>query len=157
MQQIAKCHEFQGNMVVENVETLDVGWCVCVCVCFPRWAVGSLPGLFWSFGLVYVWHTWSRSLAKQLIHFLNRAVEHEAWTHMMHTWCTHDAHTLGSNRYAFLTAGRNWYVPNKSSLQQVDQNFVVMHCHCSNDITYKYFVYFYFTLLYQMRKFRSFV
>jgi len=70
---------------------------------------------------------------------------------------THYAHTLGRNRYAYLTAGRNWYVISKSSLQQVDQNFEVMHCHCSNDITCKYFVYFYLTLLYQMRKFRSFV
>ena len=70
---------------------------------------------------------------------------------------THDARTLGRNRYAFLTAGRNLYDPSKSSLQQVDQNFEVMHCHCSNDVTCKYFVYFYFTLLYQMHKFRSFV
>jgi hypothetical protein len=70
---------------------------------------------------------------------------------------THYAHTLGRNRYAYLTAGRNWYVISKSSLQQVDQNFEVMHCHCSNDIICKYFVYFYLTLLYQMRKFRSFV
>ena len=70
---------------------------------------------------------------------------------------TRDAHTLGCNRYASLTAGRNWYVPSKSFLQQVDQNFEVMHCHCSNDITCKYFVYFYLTFLYQMHNFRRFV
>ena len=36
-------------MVVENVETLDVGWCVYVGGGVPPRAAGSLPGLFGRF------------------------------------------------------------------------------------------------------------
>ena len=32
MVQITKCHAFQACVVVRNVETLDDGWCLCVCV-----------------------------------------------------------------------------------------------------------------------------
>jgi len=135
MKQISKCHAFQVYVVIKNVHTLDDGWCLCICaracVCVCVWVV-SLAALRVRFpvssGGLYV------SMSD-----------------------TTEAEPLGRKWYAFLTAGRNWYVPNKSFLQQVDQNFVVMHCHCSNDITCKYFVYFYYTLLYQMRKFRSFV
>jgi len=31
--QIAKCHALHEYVVVENVENLDVGCCVCVCMC----------------------------------------------------------------------------------------------------------------------------
>jgi hypothetical protein len=54
MQQIAKCHEFLVYVVVENVETLDFWWCVCLCGGVPRWAAGSLPRLFRRFGRVCI-------------------------------------------------------------------------------------------------------
>ena len=64
--QITKCHALHVYVVVENVENLEDAWCmcvcvcvcvcmcVCVCVCVPRYAVGSLPGLFGRFGRVSV-------------------------------------------------------------------------------------------------------
>ena len=89
---------------------------------------------------------------------------------------THEAEPLGSNWFISLTARLNmkhahmihtlWDATNTlswprdatgTSPANQNQNFEVMHCHCSNDITCKYFVYFYLILLYQMRKFRSFV
>jgi hypothetical protein len=44
----AKIHASQVYLVVENVETLDIGWCVCVCVCVMsrfllRWGFASRP------------------------------------------------------------------------------------------------------------------
>ena len=33
VEQITKCHAFWVYVVVENVETLDVGWCLFICVC----------------------------------------------------------------------------------------------------------------------------
>jgi hypothetical protein len=32
MKQFTTCHALQVYVVVENVENLGVGWCVCVCV-----------------------------------------------------------------------------------------------------------------------------
>ena len=34
--QVTKCHAFQVYVVVENMESLDVGWCLCICVCGVR-------------------------------------------------------------------------------------------------------------------------
>ena len=61
----SKYHAFQVDVLVESVETFDVGWrlCVCVCVCVCgggcvlRCPAGSLPTLFVRFGCVSVWHT----------------------------------------------------------------------------------------------------
>ena len=47
MKQFTKCHALQVYVVVENVENLGVGWCVCVCVCdVPRCSADLLPGMF---------------------------------------------------------------------------------------------------------------
>jgi hypothetical protein len=69
MKQITKCHALQVYVVVENVENLDVEWCVCACVCVracvrvcvPRCSALSLPGLFGRFGLVCIIHKRLRS------------------------------------------------------------------------------------------------
>ena len=55
MKPFTEFHEFQVYVVVENVKTLDVGWCVCVCVCgVPSCAAGSLSRPFGKFGRVSV-------------------------------------------------------------------------------------------------------
>jgi hypothetical protein len=51
---ITKFHEFQVNIVVENVETLDDGWCMCMCVCG-----GGVPSLRCGFVFRSVREVWS--------------------------------------------------------------------------------------------------
>ena len=70
-----------------------------------------------------------------------------------HTCCTH----LGTQPIRFLDRGTQLVRPQEIISTAGRPEFEVMHCHCSNDITCKYFVYCYLTLLYQMRKFRIFV
>jgi hypothetical protein len=56
MKQITKCHAFQVNVVVENVETLHVGWCVHTCV---RACVCVVPSLRCGFVSRSVQEVWS--------------------------------------------------------------------------------------------------
>jgi len=58
MQQIKKCHSFHVYVVVEIVETLEVGWCPCiyVCTCVFVWCpllrYGFIPWSVWEGGVV---------------------------------------------------------------------------------------------------------
>ena len=64
IKQFAKCHALQNYVIFDNVEYLDVWWClwISVCVCFvPRCAASPLRRLFGTFCLVCVWCTWSKS------------------------------------------------------------------------------------------------
>ena len=66
-------------MVVENVETLDVGWCVCARARVCVWSIAKLRVRFpvCSGGLV------------------------------LSVYCTHETEPLGSNRYISLTVRLN--------------------------------------------------
>ena len=56
MSHITKCRAFQVHVDVENIENLDVGWCLylCVCVCVYVVSLAALRVRFpvWSGGLI---------------------------------------------------------------------------------------------------------
>jgi hypothetical protein len=99
MKQITKWHALQLYVVVENVENLDDGWCVCVRAWCHSLLFAFASRTVREVWCVSVWYTWSRDLGTQLIHCLNRGVDNSGRN--CYAWSRH----LGTQVMRFLDCG----------------------------------------------------